>query len=329
MAKGLDVGTVNLVAAVRADGNKTEFRKQRNAFVETPVDNITKNLLTKLEVQYIVQNDILFILGDKAFELANVLNKEIRRPMRSGMISPREIEAIPIMKLLIENIIGKPSKPNELCYYTIPAEPIDAELNVIYHQEVFNKLVSSLGYTPSCIVEGRALALAELADDNFTGIAISCGGGMFNVCVCFEAVPCISFSIARGGDWIDENAAKVLGIRTSRVTMIKEQGIDLSSSKSREEEAISIYYRALVNYTLSLIKEKLELSQDLPQFPSAVTLALGGGTILAKGFTELIKQELDRTRFPLRIKDVKLSKEPLNAIAQGALTAALLEEENE
>ena len=47
------------------------------------------------------------------------------------------------------------------------------------------------------------VALAELADDGFTGIGVSCGGGMFNVCVAYKTIPAITFSVARGGDWID------------------------------------------------------------------------------------------------------------------------------
>lgn len=327
MGKGLDIGTVNLVAASGGAGEKTEFKKQRNVFFESAVDPITKNFLSQHEIPYVLIKDRYYILGDKAFELANVLNKEVRRPMKEGMISPREIEALPVMKLLIENIIGKPSVQKEICYYTIPADPIDSDLNAIYHQEVFNKLLSSLGYTPKTIVEGRALVLAELESDGFTGIGISCGGGMFNICVAFETIPCISFSISRGGDWIDENAAKVLGLSLTRIAALKERGIDLLNAQSREEEAISIYYRTLINYTLEAIKQKFEIAQDLPSFTSPVPLVLAGGTSLAKGFAEIVTQELDRTRFPLPIKEVRSSKEPLNAVARGALIAAMLDEQ--
>lgn len=326
MGKGLDIGTVNLVASAGGGGDKTEFKKQRNVFFESSVDPVTKNFLSQHEIPYVLIKDKYYILGDKAFELANVFNKEVRRPMKDGMISPREIEALPVMKLLIENILGKPTSDKEICYYSIPADPIDNDLNVIYHQEVFNKLLSSLGYAPKTIVEGRALVLAELESDGFTGIGISCGGGMFNICVAFETIPCISFSISRGGDWIDENAAKVLGLNPTRISVLKEKGIDLLNAQSREEEAISIYYRTLISYALDAIKQKFEAAQDLPSFTNPVPLVLAGGTSLAKGFAEIVAQELDRTRFPIPIKEVRPSKEPLNAVARGALIAAMLDE---
>ena len=34
------------------------------------------------------------------------------------------------------------------------------------------------------------------------------GAGMCNVCVMYQGMSALSFSVARGGDWIDENVIK-------------------------------------------------------------------------------------------------------------------------
>ena len=53
------------------------------------------------------------------------------------------------------------------------------------------------------INEGLAVVFSELEDENFTGIGISCGGGMCNVALAYLSIPSIMFSIPKGGDFID------------------------------------------------------------------------------------------------------------------------------
>ncbi|OHB76315.1 MAG: hypothetical protein A2Z34_05760 [Planctomycetes bacterium RBG_16_59_8] len=326
MGKGLDIGTVNLVAAQQDDGGKTIVRKQRNAFIDIPVDPYQKNMLTRLKVPYVIQGTKMYVLGDAAFELANVLNRNTRRPMREGMLSPKESDALPVMKLLIENILGKARAEGEPCFFSVPGEPIDSTLNVVYHRDVFESVLKGFGYVPTHINEGHAVVIAELADEEFTGIGISCGGGMFNVCVSYKSMPALAFSTSRGGDWIDTNVSNVLGIKSARATLIKEKGVDVALPNNREEEAIGIYYRNLINYTITIIKERFESSEGMPTFPEPVALVCSGGTAMIGGFQKLVEEELRKINFPIPIKDVRIAKDPLNAVARGCLLMAMSEQ---
>ena len=324
--KGLDIGTVNLVSAMLDDGTgEIVLKKQRNAFIDVPIDNYTKNMLTRLKVPYVQHGKKLYVLGDSAFDLANVLNKNTRRPMKDGLISPKEVDALPVMKLLIENIIGKPRGTGELCYYSVPGDPIDSDLNVLYHKDIFEAVLKNIGYTPRHIVEGHAVVFSELSEEDFTGIGISCGGGMFNCCVSFKGLPALGFSTSRGGDWIDENVARVTGLKPAKASMIKEKGVDMTKPKNREEEAIVIYYRNLINYTLNNIKERFESAENMPDFPEAINIVASGGTSMIGGFIEIFKQEFKNIEFPIKVKEIRLAEDPLNAVAKGALMAALTE----
>jgi cell division ATPase FtsA len=230
-----------------------------------------------------------------------------------------------MIKILVENIVGKPKEQGEICYFSVPADPIDMEMNVIYHKGIFEGILRRLGYTPRAIIEGHAVVFSELADEDFTGIGISCGGGLFNVCVCYKTVPAIAFSISRGGDWIDENVARVTGIPVSRATLLKERGVDLMNPKNRVEEAIVIYYRNLINYTLENLKKELTTSRSMPTFPESISIVCSGGTTLIKGFREVFSDEFKRIDFPLEIKEIRRAADPLNSVARGALIAAISE----
>ncbi|MCI0650509.1 MAG: hypothetical protein L0Z55_01350 [Planctomycetes bacterium] len=319
------MGTANLVSGAQdVDGNVL-IKIQRNAFIDIERDDYTRNMLTRLNVQYVVIENRMVVVGDPAFELANIFNRETRRPMKDGFISPKEADAMPIEKLLLENLLGAPTQENEVCYFSVPAEPIDAERNVVYHQGVFAGLLKKLGYNPKPLVEGHAVVFAELAEDDFTGIGISCGGGMFNICVSYKSIPALTFSTSRAGDWIDRNVANVLGIKASRATAIKEKGVDIRKPRNREEEAVEIYYRNLISYTLENIKTRFESAEGMPQFPEPISIVFSGGTSLVGGFIDVCKDEFENIKFPIPVKEIRLADDPLYSVAKGCLVAALSE----
>ena len=327
--KGLDIGTVNLVSAEQNNEGETELRLQRNVFIDVEVTPYTKAMLTKLEVGYVVQNKRMYILGEPAFKLANILNRATRRPMADGLISPKEQDALPIMKLLIGSILGEPRITSEVCFYSVPGEPVDSDLSVAYHRDLFDAVLKSLGYKPSHILEGHAVTFAELAQEDFTGIGVSCGGGMFNVCVAYKSMPALSFSTARSGDWVDRNVAMALGIKPEKAAMMKEKGVDLLAPKNREEDAVSIYYRNLIQYNVTNIAERFRSAENMPSFKEPISVVFSGGTAMAGNFIELVKEVFKKIDFPIPVKEVRLAADPLNATAKGALVAAQLEMANQ
>jgi len=323
LGKGLDIGTANLVSATQNESG-IQLNLQRNAFIDVPSDVYTKGMLTRLGVPYAIQGDRLYVLGDASFELANIFGRETRRPMQHGLISPNEIDALPVIQLLIERVVGKPTMAGEPLYFSVPAEPIDSDLNVVYHEGIFSGLLNKAGFSARPIVEGHAVALAELADDNFTGIGISCGGGMFNICVSYKTIPALAFSTSRAGDWVDQNVAAVCGMPVSKATLIKEEGVDLMNPVGREQEAVSIYYRNLINYTLMNIKHRFESSEGMPVFREPVSIVCSGGTSLVGNFIGAFQEEFHKVNFPIPVKEIRLADNPLMVVAKGALIAAAL-----
>lgn len=324
LGKGLDIGTANLAAAVQNDDGGITVTVERNAFLDIPSDAYSKNMLTKLKVPYVVQGSKLVVLGEAAFELANVFGRETRRPMADGLVSPQEQDALPMMRLIISRILGEPRVAGENCYFCVPAESLDVDNNIVYHQGLFESLVSKLGYTPHAINEAHAVVFAELADSDFTGIGLSFGGGMANACVAYKSIPCLSFSVARGGDWIDKNVANVLGVPRSKAASIKERGVDIRDPKTREEEAVAIYYRSLISYVLQNIKARFESGRNMPTFSKPIDIACAGGTSLVGGFLEVFRDEFSKIDFPIPVGRIFRSEEALTAVAKGCLVAAAI-----
>ena len=149
---------------------------------------------------------------------------------------------------------------------------------------------------------------------------------MANACVTYKSIPCLSFSVARGGDWIDKNVANVLGIRRAKATLIKERGVDIRDPKNREEEAIAIYYRNLINYLLENVKHRFEGGQNMPTFNEPIDIACAGGTSMVGGFIEVFRDEFAKIDFPIPVGRIFRAEEALTSVARGCLVAAAIGE---
>jgi len=323
---GCDVGTGNIVSA-RKTGTGVETRRVRDAFLELPLD--AKKMLKLANVSYVERADELLILGDAAMDTANIFGREARRPLSAGLVSSSDIDAMEILALLIKNVLGDPQKPGEHCYFSVPAAPVDRPgQDVIYHRGVLEKIVRECGYTPTAGNEAMAIIYAETAKENFSGIGLSFGAGMTNVALAMNTIEGLSFSVGRGGDWIDNGAAKSIGSTASRICAIKEKGVDLNAPAGRDQEAITFYYRNLIEYAIDQIALQFMSIQGKFSLPRPVPIIVSGGTSKAGGFLELFKGvfEKKRKKFPIEVSEVRAATDPLNAVANGLLIQAMQED---
>ena len=231
---------------------------------------------------------------------------------------------MPMIKLILSKVLGEPREEGETVCFSVPAESLDVENNVVYHQGLFEGMLNQMGFHGRAINEAHAVVFSELAEQDFTGIGLSFGGGMANACVCYKTIPCVSFSVARGGDWIDSNVANVLGINSSRATYIKERGVDIRDPKNREEEAIAIYYRNLISYTLENVKSRFEAGENMPMFNEPIDIACAGGTSLVGGFIEVFREEFAKIDFPIPVGRIFHAEDALHSVAKGCLVAAAI-----
>jgi len=329
---GVDIGTCFLVSAKQDDNRETKLKSIRDAFIDMDNDPQVKNMLKMSKVDFIESGDKLYVIGDSAVVMANIFKREARRPLSRGIISPGELEAEKILLILIENILGKCQGEKETCFFSVPAAPIeDIDADVVYHQAMFSKLVGSLGYEPVALNEAAAIIYSNCAKEQFSAIAISCGAGMVNVCLMYQTVIGMAFSIGRGGDFIDQSAARATGTTASRIMSIKEKGVNLLDANDgdpktfREREAITIYYKSLVLYALDCIKNEFLKRQSTIELPGAIPIILSGGTSKATNFKEFFETGFETVKktFPIPISEIRMASDPLNSVAQGLLVAAM------
>jgi len=327
---GLDVGTSFIVKAQETN-NQIVYTEFRDAFYiikpSTPVSAkmIEKGLSGKT---FIKDSDGSYILlGKDAIEKAIERNDNAKRPMKKGVISSQEKEARKILSFILKEVVGQSKESNTKLVYCVPAQPVDIEdddFDIGYHEDVISSILKECGYLPKAINEAEAICYAELESDSYTGVAISAGSGMQNICVMLNGEVVVKFSTTKSGDYIDRMVALATGEKDTVVQAEKEYGSYVIGQPNNNQilEAISSYYERLIDYTTKNLAEALSQSKSLPKFKEPLTVVVAGGTSLAKGYVETFEQKLKENNFPLPIKVVRHASDPLHSVAKGCLIAS-------
>jgi hypothetical protein len=319
-AYGLDVGTSRIVSIKQDDPTGAD---QLNAFIAVSETKFLKDLLVKNRMAYTKIRDEIAVLGYDAQQFANIFNSEIRRPMKKGLVTPAEVYAIPVMKEIISLVLPRPEEVAQPLCFSVPAPEAGFEADLVFHEGVLKKHLVGLGYKAKSITEGMAVVLSELSNDNFTGIGISMGAGMCNVCFSFLSVPVIVFGLSRGGDDIDASVARMMHETANRVRIIKEESLDFTKSpQSNLENGLMIYYEDLIMTLLTNLAGIFSRAEKLPRLNQAIPIVLAGGTCMPNGFKVKFEQLLKEVKMPIAISSVRLAHDPLKTTARGALVSA-------
>ncbi|MEP6538797.1 MAG: hypothetical protein ABJF23_25910 [Bryobacteraceae bacterium] len=322
---GLDVGTSRIVTAHRVD-DQFQYQTQLNAFVNLPYSKMTENVLAKENVPHSIQGSGIVVHGNESERFADLLSVETRRPMSRGVLNPDEPQSLTQIQKIIQSLIGPAKSKGQKLYFSVPAASPGAEDSITYHEASLRQIMTEFGYDVHSINEGLAVVYAELESSNYTGIGISCGGGLCNVCLAYLSVPVLSFSVNKGGDFIDTSAASATGDLINRIRITKEDSFHFNGYfADKTHQALSIYYEDMIQTLVASMKEAFLASRSLPKLSRPIPLVLSGGSTIPKGFRDRFEKALQASDFPIVLSEVRVASNPLESTAKGALVAALSE----
>ena len=323
---GLDVGTSKVVSA-RRGGKDVSCAFQLNAFIPVPYSPVTQRTIEQQsDIHHFRDGDDIVIFGSATERFANMFNAETRRTMAHGLINPNERLAWPVLEQILRTLVPKPRSAGEVLAFSVPAAPPGKEAQLTYHEATLRKHLQSAGYRAMAINEGLAVVFSELEDHNFTGIGVSCGGGMCNATLAFLSIPSIMISIPKAGDFIDSSVGEAVGELATRVKVTKEEGLDLTKApRDKLEKALHIYYEDVVESLVDTLRREISRAENLPKTDRALPIVLAGGTAKPRGFKELFERTLRARKFPVEISEIRMAADPLTSTARGAHIAAMFE----
>jgi hypothetical protein len=321
-ALGIDIGTSRIVVAQRVQ-NEFRFDSQLNAFVNVPFSKFTQQVFQKEHIPHKVAGSEMLVFGNESERLANMFNRETRRPMLRGLLNPEEPDGLDLLLYIINTLAGAIEKrPQKVCF-SIPGPGGSAD-ELTFHESTLRDALARAGYEASSINEGLAVVLAELESSSYTGIGISCGGGMCNVCLAYLSIPVFTFSIPKAGDFIDAGAASVTGENATRIRSIKEAGFRFNGHfTDKIQHAIGVYYEEMIRSLTAGLKDAFAQSRNMPKVDRPVPMVISGGSVLPAGFLERFANAVKEAKLPIPVSEIRLSADPLNATAKGALVSAL------
>ena len=324
-AIGLDLGTSRIVTA-HQNGESFTYKTELNAFLPLPYSKLTRASLERENVPHKVDGAQMVVYGNESERFANMFHLETRRPMTNGLLNPDEPEAISVMQQIVERMIPESERTGTRVCFSLPGAPVGSPHDLTYHEKTLRQVLGNMGFQVACINEGLAVVLAELEETNFTGIGISCGGGMCNVSLSYLAMPVFSFSVPKGGDFIDRSSASVAGEGVTRIRALKEAQFHFNGYfPDKINQALTVYYEDMIASVISALKGVLAEARNVPRLDRPIPIVIAGGSACPKGFREKFETMLNETTLPLAISGVRMSKDPLHATAKGALVSALAE----
>lgn len=331
MPIGFDAGTYNLVCCTRDEKNNFVYDREVNAFLEIALDDrLVFQMMKTVDVPLIERSKKAYALGEKAVRMAYTLSQlELKRPMKDGCVNSNERDAYEVMSIMLHSLLeGNVKKNNDVLYYSVPANAINQETDADFHTKILDSIFkayeSDEGHKVKAfpINEGLALVYAELKEKNYTGIGISFGAGMVNLCFAMFGVPVFTFAIVNSGDWIDKMAAKATGESITFINQEKTK-VNLSADPTNlVERAVQTQYRIMIEKTLSTIKKGLSEAGKKARTDQPVDVVIAGGTSLPIGFDVLFREVTKLAELPIQVGNIVRPNDPLFSVARGCLVAA-------
>jgi hypothetical protein len=342
-ACGHDIGTVFLQCARDNKDGKIQYNTVRDCY--RVIDHVEEfeDTLKSQGAHYVVGEEKIYVLGSDAYVQAGMAEfgagqsgspeEILKRPMKDGILNPDSPKMSmtilrELMKSCIEKDIG-PARENEVLYFSVPADPVDSNINNRFHKMMAQRYLESLGYDAYPIGEGLAVIFAEnprmyVSDGQvpFTGIGISMGGGQCNFCLAERGLPLDEFSIARAGDWIDSNTARMVGQPLTKVTRVKERDLNFDNIDQNNEIqlALECYYEEVINYVFGIFRKRFENNKGSIDFP--IDIILSGGTASPPGLDKKVEAMISKMDLPFEIHNVRKAKDMLRTVATGCYVRA-------
>lgn len=327
---GVDVGTSNIVVARQTEDGTFVNRFHRDMLYPLDASEEAIDLLDRSDYLYVKVGNKYYIVGEDALRLVNAIGRgEVVRPMQDGILNPNLKESSELLFYIIKAVVGNPIINNEPLRFSVPANPVDKDLDNKFHEMVLKSFFTQMGYDAKPVNEAMAVAYdcapvakTDEGDIPLTGICLSAGGGMTNIALCLKGMNLNSFSVTKSGDYIDEQTSKVTGVSSSKVIKQKERELDLSSfnMNDRVQAALRIYYQETINRIIHYMTK--EFKDKNSEVDGEIEVVIAGGTSMAKGYCDMFKECLDESEFPFKVWRVRHSSSPFFSVSQGSCIRA-------
>jgi hypothetical protein len=319
MTIALDVGTRRF-RALKVGSGELVAKTCATTCAFLPDKPHVRRLLETAQTRFLPDGDQLVIWGESAASLArrcaikteHLLARNPLRKQKQTIIRPLD----DVLDLLLPS-----AQAEEVCCI--------GSLSDDLHADWLMAAVAARGYRIVVCSAGLAAVLAELVEENFTGIAMVFGGSRCEAVLANNGEEFARYELPRAGDAIDQSLAiledrywwSMSGFRELETDGITEWKESLTTKVT--EPAIPRAERLLTGYEqlVSDLVAGCESRFDRHPVSASLPVVVSGGAARIPGFLELMSRHLRESYLPIHLKDVRLATAEYT-IARGLLIQA-------
>ena len=313
---GLHVGDTEIHVA-RYDGQRVVIRDQPALMALVEPEALSGTEWEKRETRY--AGDALLVGRD--VELARHIPAVGAHVLRCGRLDVHRPPAEFALARMLEDLLGPATTFAQPCVVAEPAPAIGFSREPLFHAAVLQDIVRKLGYSPSGLEEGRAVALVENTNAEVNLLTFSGDHAFVQGCLSCRGIMGIGFSMDPGAGWVDEQVVMALEISLDEARRIRERCQRILIPESRAEEALQIYSRTFVQRMWKRLNKFLE-DQGPPLFNSPVDAVWAGTWQVPADFGDMLLREARQTGFCVPLRSIRCPHQGRTAVARGCLEMA-------
>ena len=333
MKISLDLGSHSF-RSLRSAGDHLVARRMRSTYCTLSDSETHRRLLERTGTEFLTCDQHLVLIGEPAIEISRLLQIPCLELLPRGQLAAHDPISRQIINLLIDALLPQ-AEAGGVCCFThggaMRRSLVAAQL------DFFSRLIRLRGYTPLPLPAGQALILAELVEDRFTGIGVVVGAAACEVTVTQLGQELHSWTIPRGGRWIDEHMARERGdllhdAAGQRLLDLDKAALDrealapaVLAPVSRDEKLLARLCRELTWEIADDLCQKLREDPRLGSLPRPLSLVCGGGIAQVPGFGDLLQDALHLRDAANPVGRIVTADSSPYTIARGLLVHAELE----
>ncbi len=181
MSIGLDL-TTHQFCSIRPWEGQLASRSCRACFVAVEKSPLHRHLLDQMQLTYAECDNHLLVWGDHASSFSKIF--QAQSPclplLPQGQLPENQPPIRQMLAYLIEGMLPNSVNEGEICGVAFPRSQASLRQST---SDFLTQLINLSGYRVAAISPSQAMALAEFAPCEYTGIALHIGAAVSDICV--------------------------------------------------------------------------------------------------------------------------------------------------
>lgn len=294
-----------IVRSLQMRGQCLYNRQMQLDFVSIESTRQNRDALEHLSIPYVLSEESALIVGEHAVKYTGLFQVPLQSLMPGGHIPINDPPARQLLAHIIESIL--PASPSGGALCCINDDQVNSRKRLSAEQTQADRLIEQLiklrGYRRIAITSSRAVLLAELVNDRFTGLAIH------------VQPECVHACLARQGmTLMDEELPMSAEMRA----LLSRTTADISDGCEGAER------RDAVRQMLTQLSHRIGRYHHGSGISRPVTAVIAGGATSDPELQVAIQAELAACELPIELGRVRFTNDRL-VVARGCLIHAELE----